>query len=877
MTMSPEKLSAEKMSPEQWARLKELFRVAFEYDPTRRAAYLDEACADDTTLRAEIESLLASHDHAENFIESPAFADTVKAITDAPAEQIAGRHVGSYQLIREIGRGGMGTVYLAQRADEEYEKLVAIKVVRRGMDTEDILRRFRNERQILASLDHPNIARLLDGGTTEDGLPYLVMEYVEGTRVTDYCDEHRLTTNERLKLFRAICAAVQHAHQNLVVHRDLKPSNILITPEGTPKLLDFGIAKVLDAGPSALAASHTLTELRVFTPDYASPEQVRGENLTTSSDVYSLGVVLYELLTGHRPYRSVTAPPHDLARVICEQEPTKPSQAISDYGSRIADSTRLSSDPPSAIRNPQSLRGDLDNIILMALRKEPARRYASVGQFSEDIRRHLDALPVVARKDTYAYRTTKFVRRNRLGVAAAGVVLLSLLGGFVATAWQARAARAQARAAREEKARAESVSTFLAGMLKYSNPLINVPGKQGGATTMQDVLDEAAKRLDGDEFSQQPEVRAELEKIIADSYFGQGRQDLHAQHLKEFVRLQKSLNRENDPQTIVATAVWAHLLFADQNLTESEKAFREVLPRMRAGHEKGNIPAQDLTNALNTFGYLRRTQGDSHEAEAAFREVLAIGPEIPRDERLLTTGLTRSTLASTLADQGRFDEALETSREAVAEYRQTGRTDMADFGFVLTVYGGFLTDRGDFAEADESLIEAETILRRRQSPTSLWLGDNLRNQAVSFYHQGKYAESQSKVTEAEKIYLKSFGTSYDHYPTVLIARGLILDKTGKSPEGEKILREALRLRVASLPTEHFWVAVAKGALGECLTTQKRFAEAEPLLDESYAALDARLGRRDPRTVEALRRLASLYGAWGKPAQSAQYRALLAVR
>jgi tetratricopeptide (TPR) repeat protein len=521
----------------------------------------------------------------------------------------------------------------------------------------------------------------------------------------------------------------------------------------------------------------------------------------------------------------------------------------------------------------RQLFGDLDNIILMALRKEPARRYASVGQFSEDIRRHLDALPVVARKDTYLYRTTKFVRRNRLGVAAACVVLLSLLGGIVATAWQAREARAQASAARAEKARAESVSAFLAKMLKYSNPLLNVPGKQNGATTMEDVLDEAAKRLDGGEFSHQPEVRAELEKIIADSYFGQGRQDLTALHLREFVRQQMSLNRENDPQTIVASGVRAQLLFTDQKLTESETAFRQALPRMRAGHERGNIPPQDLANALNSFGYLRRTQGDSREAEAAFREVLSLGSELPSEEQLATIGMTRSTLASALADQGRFDEALETSREAVREYRQAGRVDMADFGFVLTVFGGFLTDQGNFAEADQNLAEAESVLRRRQSPTSLWLGDNLRNQAISFYRQGKYAESQSKVMEAEKIYLESFGTSYDHYPTVLIVKGLILDKTRKSPEGEKLLREALRLRVASLPKEHFWVAIAKGALGECLTTQKRFDEAEPLLNESYAALNTRLGQRDPRTVEALRRLSSLYEAWGKPAQSAGYHAL----
>ncbi|HEY0404845.1 MAG TPA: serine/threonine-protein kinase [Pyrinomonadaceae bacterium] len=859
------------ISPEQWEQLKELFRVAIEHEPSQRAAYLEQACVNNAALRAEIESLLASHDAAETFIETPAFANAVKEITESPAGQIEGQRIGSYQLIREIGRGGMGTVYLAKRADEQYQKLVALKVVRRGMDTEDILRRFRNERQILAHLDHPNIAHLLDGGTTDDGLPYLVMEHVQGTPVTKHCDQHRLPTNERLRIFRAICDAVQHAHQHLVVHRDLKPSNILITEEGTPKLLDFGIAKVLNPELSALPPESTRTELRVLTPDYASPEQARGEALTTTSDVYSLGVVLYELLTGHRPFRTL---PHELTRVICEQEPMKPSAAIANIEVVMrGDGKQQSVITPESVgrardTQPGKLRrhlsGDLDNIILMALRKEPARRYASVTHFSEDIRRHLDGLPVVARKDTFKYRATKFVRRNRLGVAAAGVILLSLLGGIVTTAWQARAARL-------EKAKAESVSTFLKTVLAYSNPMISVSGNTGGKTTMEDVLDEAATRLDSEEFSNQLEVKAELEKIISDSYAGQGRQDLWEQHLKKYVDIQRSLHDENDPQTIAANASWAMIL-EHRDLAESEKIYRRILPQMRTEHLKGNINAQDLAGTLNNFGYLRRTQGDSKEAEAAFREALALSSELPREGRYWI-GLTRSTLASTLADQGRFDEALATAREAVAEYRQIGRTAAPDFGFSLTILGGFLAEKEDFAAADATLSEAEKILRERMSPSALWLGDNLRNQAISFYQQGKYAESQSRITETEKIYLKSYGPSYDNYPTVLIIKGLILDKTGKSREGESFLREALRLRVESLPKEHFWIALANDALGECLTTQQRFTEAEPLLAESYAALNSRLGLQDPRTVEALRRLTRLYQAWGKPEQAAHYRAL----
>jgi serine/threonine-protein kinase len=860
-----------------WEKIEEIFLAALPHTPDSRAAHLDAACGDDSTLRAEVESLLASHDNASAFLETPAmtFASDLlpDELTAQTSNDIAGQRIGHYQLIREIGRGGMGTVYLATRADAQYEKLVAIKVVRRGLDTEDILRRFRHERQILANLDHPNIARLIDGGTTDDGLPYLVMDFVEGVPLGKYADAHQLSINERLKLFRTVCAAVHYAHQHLIIHRDIKPSNILVTDEGEAKLLDFGIAKLLDPEQSQEDA-HTLTEFRVMTPDYASPEQVRGGAITTATDIYSLGVLLYELLTGHRPFQHKTQRADASSSfLIAVDEPLKPSVAVnrideaaSAHGSQSA---RVTSQTISRTRSAdvatlhRRLSGDLDNIILKAMHSEPQRRYASVEQFSEDIARHLEGLPVIARKDTLKYRTAKFVRRNRLGVVAAGIVALSLLGGIVATAWQARAAR-------QEKARAESVSAFLKKMLAYSNPMIQVEGKNNGGTTMTDVLDEAAKRLDSGEFAGQPEVRAELEKIIGESYNGQGKLDLWEAHLKKYIAIQRSLHGDSDSRTLVALADLATII-NHTDLAESEKIFRQVLPAMRTEQRKGNIKADDLAGALINFGYLRRTQGDSREAESAFRESLSLSSQLSNEERHWIA-ITRSTLASTLADQGRFDEALATSREAVNESREMNRTDTPDFGFVLTVFGGFLTDTGDFAAADASLKEAETILRERQSPTSLWLGDNLRNQAISFYRQGKYAEAQNRIIETEKIYLESFGASYDHYPTVLIIRGLILDKTGNSTEGEKILREALRLRVATLPKEHFWIALARGALGECLTTQQRFNEAEPLLTESYYMLNSKLGARDPRTVEAVRRLSNLYQVWNKPEQAARYRA-----
>ena len=431
-----------------YERVMQIVDVLMDCDPADRGSRIHEECAGDDSLRAEVEKLLAEDRPASKFLEeSPlnAFSQSVSAETDRFADQFIGKQVGSYQITGKIGSGGMGAVYKAARADDQYQTEVAIKLIKRGMDTEAVLRQFRNERQILANLQHPNIARLLDGGSTDDGLPYFVMEYIDGQPVNAYCDEHKLSISERLRLFRTVCAALSYAHRNLVIHRDLKPSNILVTAEGVPKLLDFGIAKLLHVESGATMTAITATELRAMTPEYASPEQVKGEAITTSSDVYSLGVMLYELLTGHRPYRFKTRHPEEVARVISEIEPPRPSDSTADFGLPNAEST---TNPKSEIRNPKLLRGDVDNIVMKALRKQPERRYTSVDQLSEDIRRHLEGLPVSARKDTVGYRTQKFIQRHKAGVVAALLVVAALIAGMVTTLWQVRVARA-------ERARAE--------------------------------------------------------------------------------------------------------------------------------------------------------------------------------------------------------------------------------------------------------------------------------------------------------------------------------------------------------------------------------------------------------------------------------------
>ena len=433
-----------------WARIKSVLAGALERTAADRAAFLDTACGDDTSLRKEVESLLAAYAAAEatEFIETP------PELRD-PAGLEGGHLVGPYKILEEIGRGGMGAVYKAVRADDQYQKQVALKVV--GRLDPDLVRRFRAERQILAGLDHPGIARLIDGGATADGLPWLAMDFVEGRPITEYVQAHALSLPQRLQLFRETCAAVHYAHQNLVVHRDLKPSNILVTPEGAPRLLDFGIAKLLS--DEDRGGQTTLTRVRAMTPEYASPEQALGQPITTASDVYSLGVLLCEILTGRLPHEFARREPIEVARVISTEPPVPPS-TLAGKGATVIPSRQL--------------QGDLDNIVLMALRKEPERRYASVDQLSEDVRRYLDRRPVIARPDTIRYRVDKFVRRNRALVATAAALSLSLVVALAVAVAQAREARRERAKAEQRFEDVHQLANFF--LFEFHNTIADLPG-----------------------------------------------------------------------------------------------------------------------------------------------------------------------------------------------------------------------------------------------------------------------------------------------------------------------------------------------------------------------------------------------------------------
>ncbi len=580
------------MTPESWQQIKRIFDEAVELAPSEQGLFLDAACGPDAALRREVERMLAA-DPADDLEES-AFSlfDRGEEVT------FRGRRVGRYRILEEVGRGGMGAVFAAVRDDGEFEQRVALKVIKSGLSTTTIVRRFRHERQILASLEHPNIARLLDGGMSDDGLPFYVMEFIEGEPIDEYCRSRDLGVRERLELFRQVCAAVSYAHRRLIVHRDLKPSNILVTGEGRAKLLDFGIAKVLSQKESG--AQSTATQLGLMTPDYASPEQFRGETVTTATDVYSLGVVLYELLTGAPPYDLRGLRLDQMLKVVCETEPPRPSQAVT--GRRASDlQTRPLTDgadddarparaapPPPATRHPQSLRGDLDNIVLKALRKEPERRYESVEQFAEDIRRHLSELPVSARPDTFAYRASKFVRRNRVGVVAASLIFLALIAGILGTAYQARVARRER--ARAEK-RFEQVRKLANNVVfKYHDAIASLPG---ATATREMLVKDATEYLDN--LSQDAQDNPALAQELALAYLkiGNVQGQTNVANLgdsggalasyRKSVGILEELSRR-DPQSVEhlknlhqATAQAAYLLVRVQQWKEAEAAGQRLL------------------------------------------------------------------------------------------------------------------------------------------------------------------------------------------------------------------------------------------------------------------------------------------------------------
>jgi len=859
---------------EQWQEARALFREALDLDPDERSDYLDRACAERVSLRPVVERLLVSLDEADDFLEEPA-AGKGGVFRADPYE---GLEIKPYRLVKRIGQGGMGMVYLAVRADEAYEKRVAVKLLRPGEDGDEILRRFRAERQILAGLDHPSIAKLLDGGSAPDGTPYLVMEHIEGKPIDEYCD--RLTVRERLELFRVVCSAVHFAHQNLVVHRDLKPSNILVTGDGTPKLLDFGIAKLLNPELSAQGIQLTATALRLMTPEYASPEQVRGDPITTASDVYSLGVLLYQLLCGHLPYEGRSASAADLVRAICDEEPAKLSSAT---GHRLA--------------------SDLDNIVRMAMRKEARRRYASAEQLAADVRCHLEGRPVSASGDSFAYRSRKFIRRHRIGVALTAVVASVCVGfGVVMGSQRAQLARERDRA-EEERGRAERVTELLVGLFEVSDPY----KKPGDPIRAEEILEVGARRFES-ELQDEPSVRARLWATVGKVYRNLGHYDASESHYRKALEAHREVSGSRGLETADVLDGLAAVLQVRGDYEAAEDHFRQALSirrRLLGNHHcdvsmslrnlasllgakqdpDSGYPFADealrmrrelfgdehplVADSLDVSAKLLASQGHSAEAEKMLREALRIRRRFFGDDHPLV-GQNLGHLAPLLFGMGRYAEAEPLYREALRITRKQLGNDHPAVGTKLNNLANLLLMTGGFTEAKPLLFEALEILRRRLGNDSVHVAASLTNLAAVLQQQGDLSEAEELLLEALEICRRRPPEEEVRVAYVLHNLAKLTAAKGELSKAEVHSRAALEIFQRNWAEDNWKLFMIKATLGEILGGLGRYREAEKILLEAYSAVESARGKESRDAVEVLKSLIALYETWGRPEQAARY-------
>ena len=820
------------MNPETWEMVEDLLNRALEIEPEKRRKFIDEIGADD--LRSEVESLLAGEAQAEKFLAAPVAAFSADFFDDLP-DALLGEEIGNYKIIGELGRGGMGAVYLAERTDGKFSQKVAVKLLKRELNTTDIRRRFRRERQILAALAHPNIARLLDAGTTADGLPFLVMEYVEGLPVNKFCCEREQNLAERLQIFRVVCDAVAFAHRNLIVHRDLKPSNILVTPEGVPKLLDFGISKLLTDEYES-ESEHTVTKLGVMTPEYASPEQMRGESVTTVTDVYSLGVILYELLTNHRPFEFQRHSPQEMIEAVCNTEPVAPSiawrdEAISRRGDTAQNRKAVTHNSATSAGvqgiSAAQLKGDLDNIVLKALKKEPYRRYSSVEQFCEDIRRHFADLPVSARPDTLSYRAAKFFNRNKIAVTAAALIFLTLIGGITATVWQMR--RAEANQIRAEK-RFNDVRNLSNSLLFELSPKIE---RLPGATEAREILvRRALEYLDGlaqeagDDLILQSELAAAYEKVgdLQGNPSNPNFVDLEAA-IESFAKARKIRQQlfEKNPNDIIQRRNLAEnhrvagTIYGQANDFEAEIKNLETALQIFEQLYAENPASEELKFAVAQTNYFigrNRSSGKDYSEAFQYFERAIIALEIllvenPQNiEVIKQLGECRTDYSNALSWDGKQAEAEAEAARAINLLETAVAANPNDAGLSKELWFAYWLSSSTYEEQDDALAHE---------------------------YAGKALQIMEELVrqDAANIRAKQFlSKSYSTLGQTLINTGKPEEAILNLEKARQVSQEIIENRTKNNGLKHDLTTILM-RLGEAKFKQKNFADA--LADFSQAA------------------------------------------
>ncbi len=812
------------------------FDAALEATPEERSGYLRKLYDTNAWVAERVEALLEAASQGDSYItpggalEGPFGAALSTTLSADEAPGLAA--VGVYRIVREIGRGGMSVIYLAHRSNADFDHHVAVKVLKRGVDTDEVLSRFEQERKILAALNHPGIARLFDGGTTTDGRPYIVMEYVEGTAIDRYCTERHLPIAERLRLFLEIAQAVHYAHRNLIVHRDLKPGNVLVTQDGRVKLLDFGIAKLLDE-TEADSRPRTRATVRLMTPAYASPEQRQGEPVTTASDVYQLGLVLYELLAGRRAFTGL------------EREggvdPIPPSVAAKAAGDR------------------KRIDKELDSIVFMALRLEPDLRYRSVEQFADDVERYLTLSPVRARPATLAYRMRKFSLRHRAGVTAAVTVFMMTLAYAALVRIQAREAAAQRDRAQVAATTAEQVVQFMTNVFTVVNPTEG----EGASISARQLLDRGVSRIEK-ELGDQPQVVAGMLRAAGKSYFGLGLNAEAEPLLRRAVALLRPIEASGSGSVLpVALDELGVVLLESGHGTEAEQLLREALDRHRAANGSDHVT---VAATLHNLGRARRAAGDYKRAEELFREALSMrerffGPDHPH------VAQTAHNLGVTLQGAGDLHSAAPPIERALRIRQLRLGAEHPDTNDSLNALALLLRDQGNATGAEPLLRQALESNRRRLGDRHPYVATNINNLALILRDQGKHDLAEPLYQDALAILREAYG---DQHPSVAIAvfnLAAVLQDLEKYAEAEPLYREALAIDRKALGDHHLEVAVDRGHLGTLLHLKGNSAEAEPLLRQALARLRETVAADHPRIAEAALGLGRLLVDSGRVAEA----------
>ncbi len=898
------------MSQEREPSAVELFGEALELDPIERPAFVARRCADNPELKAELISLLAADQEAAGFLAEPMLIGDLLREAGGDSGLPAEVSIGDYRLIRNLGKGGMGEVYLAVRSEAEMSREVAIKLLRREFCHGDLLQRFEQERRLLANLDHPNISRFIEGGTAEEGTPYLVMEYVDGLPIDRFCDEQCLSIPERLELFLTVCAAVGHAHANLVIHRDLKPSNILVTAGGAVKLLDFGIAKVL-ASDEEEDSGLTRTGLRLLSPRYASPEQTGGGVIATTSDVYSLGVVLYELLAGVSPYPMSDRSLQQLERQVREFEPLRPSTAITramSGGESPATGTnpellgQLRRSDPRGLR--RKLKGDLDTIVLKALRKEPERRYATVDQLADDLNRYLGGRPVRARPDRLSYRFSKFLRRNTAASAAGVFAIVALISAtVVSTQLYFKANEAQHLAEQEHR-----VTTQVSGFLREMLASVEPETARGRDTAiLEDLLERGARRIDED-LAEAPEVAATLHHTLGVSYAGIAHYAEAEKHLLRALEVQNGRAEPDHASASETRLELGRILYMRGDYPQSEQVLAELLKACLANPETSgralamtqyslgkakqalgeSDQADSLLNAAATtlagtrhlkeritvatgLGDFRlHYRNDAEGAELLYREALVLCDELA-PEGGLERASTLLNLATLKRARGEFVEAEALYRQVLAAWRELLPERHPQVATAKDMLGGLLEFQGRYDEAEPLYRAALGDLRAALGGDHRDVGTTANNLAGMLRKSGRHAEAAPLYDEAVSIYRSALGAEHAWVGIVMGNQAYNHLQAGDTLRAAATARDCLLIRREIWGDAHWRTAEVANIQGVCMTAAGRYAEAETELLTSLATLSEHFGEEGPAVQRGLRRLIDLYERWGRSASARPYR------